>query len=199
MRALRPAAHWILPLALIAASVVVALPGDPAFELLRYQRSAVEDGELWRLLTAHVVHLGPEHLGMNVAGLVLVWLLVGRRYSANGWLLVLLAGVMTTGAGFWFLDPDLRWYVGLSGLLHGLLLAGALGGLRSMPVESSILTIGLVAKLVYEQFAGPVPGSESLAGGAVIVNAHLYGMICGGITALLLLLHQRIQRSHTLP
>ena len=40
-----------------------------------------------------------------------------------------------------------------------------------------------VGKIVWEQINGPVQSSELLSGGNVIVNAHLYGMIAGGITA----------------
>ncbi len=86
-------------------------------------------------------------------------------------------------AGFWFVDSELRWYVGLSGLLHGLLLAGAIAGIRSLPVESIVIAAVVVAKLAYEQIVGPLPGSESVAGAAVVVNAHLYGAIGGALAA----------------
>jgi hypothetical protein len=41
----------------------------------------------------------------------------------------------------------------------------------------------VVGKLLYEQLVGPLPGSESVAGGTVIVNAHLYGAVGGGLAA----------------
>jgi len=86
--------------------------------------------------------------------------------------------------GLWFLDPALSWYVGLSGLLHGLFAAGLLSRLRAAPAESLVLGGLLAAKLLVEQIAGPLPGSETSAGGAVVVNAHLYGT-AGGIAAAL--------------
>jgi len=52
-----------------------------------------------------------------LAGLLLVWLLVGLHYSTPQWLLVAAVTVLTMDAGFWFLDADMRWYVGLSGML----------------------------------------------------------------------------------
>jgi membrane associated rhomboid family serine protease len=88
-------------------------------------------------------------------------------------------------AGLWFLDPDIRWYVGLSGLLHGLLAAGAIGGFRALPGESVVIGALIAAKVGYEQLVGPLPGSESTAGGAVVVNAHLYGALGGVLFALL--------------
>jgi hypothetical protein len=70
--------------------------------------------------------------------------------------------------------------VGLSGVLHGLLVAGLLHGLMTPRRRESAVVLALVfAKLAYEQLAGPLPGSAATAGGAVIVDAHLYGAIAG--------------------
>jgi hypothetical protein len=41
----------------------------------------------------------------------------------------------------------------------------------------------VVGKVAYEQIAGPLPGSEATSGGAVIVDAHLYGIIGGTAVA----------------
>ena len=42
-----------------------------------------------------------------------------------------------------------------------------------------ILLLLLVAKISWEQFSGPVPGSELTSGGPVVVDAHLYGALGG--------------------
>ena len=88
-------------------------------------------------------------------------------------------------AGFWFLYPDLDWYVGLSGFMHGLLAAGLVVGIANRDRESIILAVLVLAKLLWEQTSGPLPGSESTSGGSVIVNAHLYG-VAGGLLAVAL-------------
>ena len=74
-------------------------------------------------------------------------------------------------------------YVGLSGLLHGLLAAGVVAGLGPRRREPQILAVILAAKIAYEQLAGPLPGSESTTGGTVIVAAHAYGAIAGALCA----------------
>jgi len=176
-------AHWKVALVVALVCVFVAAFGDDARELLRYERAAIADGEYWRLLSGHFVHLGYSHLALNLVGLLLVWLLVGRLYNTQRWLLVIAISIVVMDAGFWFLDADLGWYVGLSGLLHGLLLAGAIAGIRSLPAESFVICAVVVAKLVYEQISGPLPGSESVAGGAVVVNSHLYGAVGGALSA----------------
>lgn len=177
-----------VPLAIAAASLVAAALGEPGRLGLRWDREAIAGGELWRLVTGHFVHLNLGHFVLNLAGLVLVWVLVGTRYRPLGWWIVTILCLAAMDAGFWLLDPRLSWYVGLSGLLHGLLLAGTVGRLREAPLESAVLTLAVALKLAYEQYAGPLPGSEVSAGGPVVVDAHLYGALAGtaaGAAALL--------------
>ena len=85
--------------------------------------------------------------------------------------------------GLWLGSPQLAWYVGLSGLLHGMLAAGIVAGLAHRNSEALILAVVVAGKLAWEQFAGPLPGSEATSGGAVIVDAHLYGVIGGALVA----------------
>lgn len=170
-------ANWWLPGALIVAAGAIELAGSAGRELLRYERTGIGDSELWRLLSAHVTHLGPAHLALNVAGLVLVWHLAGRRLDLVAWCLSILIIALGVDAGLWFGNPDIEWYVGLSGVLHGMLVLGALAGLRTSRWESAILLVVVGAKLAYEQIAGPVPGSAVTAGGPVVIDAHFYGAV----------------------
>jgi hypothetical protein len=84
---------------------------------------------------------------------------------------------------FWFLDSGLGWYVGMSGLLHALLVAGIVTRFPVAKGESLALAALIAGKIAWEQLAGPLPGSEISAGGAVVVNAHLYGAIAGILAA----------------
>lgn len=171
---------------LTAFSILAAIPGASARELLRYDRTGIADGELWRLVTGHFAHLGAKHLTLNIAGLVVVWLLIGNGYSLRNWFLVIAFSLAVIDLGFWFLDPGLSWYVGMSGMLHAVLLAGIVSGLRNSPAESIVLGAMIAAKIAYEQLAGPLPGSEISAGGPVVVNAHLYGAVAGILAAVIM-------------
>jgi rhomboid family GlyGly-CTERM serine protease len=183
---LRRSTHWQVPAVITVFAISAAAFGTAGIEILKYDRLAIADGEYWRLLSGHFSHLGPEHLMLNIAGLVLVWLLVGRQYTTPQWTFVTAFSLVIITLGFWYADPNLIWYVGLSGLLHGLLIAGAIHGIKSQTVESTIMLVAVASKLIYEQFVGPLPGSEATAGGAVITNAHLYGAIGGAMAAAIL-------------
>ena len=171
---------WTFPLVVAVVCGLIGIGGEAARQLLKYDRLAIGSGEWWRLVTGHFAHLGFEHLALNLAGLVLVWVLVGKRASVLAWLIVSVTCVAVIDIGFWYADAQLLWYVGLSGLLHGLLVAGAIVGIKELPGESITILLLVLAKVIYEQMVGPLPGSEASAGGSVVVNAHLYGVI-GGI------------------
>lgn len=169
---------FLFSLTLALACLLLAVAGDAGREWLRYER-ALLPAEPWRLLTAHLVHLGWSHLILNLAGLALIWALVGEHLDPRRWLLVFAISAFAVSGGLWLFDPALRWYVGLSGVLHGLLVAGAVAGIGRRSREMLVL-LGLVSvKLAWEQWSGPLPGSEASAGGPVVVDAHLFGALAG--------------------
>ena len=182
-----PTLAWLVPGIVVLCALTLLLAGDPGREWLRFDRAGIAAGEVWRLLTGHLVHLGVSHTLLNLAGLILVWFLVGRAYAWQQWLWVMAGSIAAIDLGLWFGAPSLEWYVGLSGLLHGMLAAGIVAGLAGRSAETLLLAVVVAGKLAWEQFAGPLPGSETTSGGAVIVDAHLYGVIGGTLVALVLI------------
>ena len=174
---------WRLPGAIVIVALALLVSGDVGRESLRFDRTRIAAGEAWRLLTGHLVHLGETHALLNLVGLALVWFLVGRAFSARQWLWVIAGAVAAIDLGLWFGNPSLDWYVGLSGLLHGMLAAGIVAGLAGRSGEAIVLAVVVAGKLAWEQVAGPLPGSEATSGGAVIVDSHLYGVIGGTLVA----------------
>jgi rhomboid family GlyGly-CTERM serine protease len=194
-RGLRAAAVrqcWRFPGWLIIVASVLLVAGDFGREWFRFDRDAISDLEIWRLLSAHFVHLGTAHFLLNAAGLILVWLLVGRAFGFLHWAMLAVASIAAIDLGLWFFSPTLQWYVGLSGVLHGLLAAGIVAGLQNRGPEAVFLGIALLGKLAFEQFIGPMPGSEAAAGDTVVVDAHLYGAIGGAVAAAVLI---RVRRA----
>ena len=176
--------HWAVPVVIAIVAAVFELGGKPVRELLAFDRTGIAAGEAWRLLSGHFVHLGISHLALNLVGLALVWYLVGRQFTTVRWLFVAILSIVAMDAGFWWLNPELDWYVGLSGLLHGLLAAGLIDAVRERDREGLVIALFVIGKLAWEQWGGPLPGSEATAGGAVIVDAHLYGAVGGAVAGI---------------
>src|SRR6185503_7072600 len=149
--------------------------GDHAAQVLRYERAAVLSGEAWRLLTGHLVHADLSHLLWNVLGLVLVFVLFAGEYSPGEWIAVMLASTAAIDLGFLAFEPQIEWYVGLSGVLHGFMTAGLVAWLR---VRRDPLTVT----------------AESLTV-PVIHEAHSYGAIGGALCAMVLLARRGPERA----
>lgn len=182
---------FLLPIGLAMLSAGCTFGGFTLAAMLRYDRDAILAGQLWRLLTGHLVHLGASHLAMNLVGLALIWMLFGRLMSTRAWLATLLASALAVSLGLLAFNPGLTWYVGLSGVLHGMFLAGAILSIVAGYRAEIMLLAFIVAKLAWEQWAGPLPGSAEVAGGDVIVDAHLYGAIAGAFAAAVIVLWRR--------
>jgi rhomboid family GlyGly-CTERM serine protease len=165
---------------LLVACAVLLLPelgGDAGRALFRYDRAALAAGQWWRLLTAHVVHLDLEHAALNSLGLVLMWALFARDYRPGQWALILLSAITAIDAGLWLRDSTVTWYVGSSGVLHGVMAAGTLAHLRRRDLDGWLLAAFILVKVAYEQRTGALPFADSGAG--VIVDAHLFGALGG--------------------
>lgn len=182
-------------LAIAIGILCLVLQSAGLAELLRFDRQAIAGGQWWLLLSGNFVHLGKSHLWMNLAGFALVVALVWSHFTALQWFIITLFSSLVVGAGLYLLDPDVGWYVGFSGSLHGLILAGCLADLKTYPRSAGLLLVLIIGKLGWEQIAGALPGSESVAGGHVVVNAHLYGALGGAVIGIALLLARRIKKS----
>ncbi|MCF6234798.1 MAG: rhombosortase [Gammaproteobacteria bacterium] len=176
-----------IPLILILPALCIGIAGDTLIIPMRYDREAILSGELWRLITGNLAHLGWSHLLMNLASLILIWMLFGKALSTLTWAVIALVSSLFVTIGILLFSPMTGWYVGLSGMLHGLFIAGIFANLAQGYKLEYLLLIAIIAKLFWEQWYGPLPGSESFAGGRVIVNSHLYGAVAGLIAGIFIL------------
>jgi rhomboid family GlyGly-CTERM serine protease len=175
----RISAQWNQVLWLFLFVTCFSLQSAGLVSTLQFDRALIEQGHYWLLLTGHLVHLNWMHWALNMAGLVVVAAFFSLYGSILDWLFVLLFSAMVIGLGLYWFHPELIWYVGLSGVLHGLFIYGAIREIRFYPFSGYILLLLLTGKLIWEYMNGALPGSEEMTGGRVLVEAHLYGAIAG--------------------
>lgn len=168
---------WLFPMILTVLMLAVFLPDELFSEPLSFQRLLIVNGEYWRLLTAHIVHLNDTHLYLNLVGLWFICFLVGDRFKPIEWLALVLVLAFIVSLGLITFNPYLEHYVGFSGVLHGLLIAGLLKEFNTYAEKGLLILVAL--KLFYEQVFGPFSGSTELISGHIIVDAHFYGAIAG--------------------
>ncbi len=183
----------MLAVSLAVVSAAAMVGGPDLMQHLRYERSGILSGEVWRMLTAHIAHLGWEHLALNIAGLALLWMMFARLLSIGRWAIVVAGSGLGVSAGLLAFNPELHWYVGMSGLLHGMFVAGAVAGIQAgYRFEWALL--GLVAvKLAWERISGAATATEEIVGGSVVIDSHLYGAIAGLLVMLAIIAFDRMR------
>lgn len=175
--------HLLWLAILLLSAILQAADLVPAW---RFDRRLISDHDWWLLFSAHLVHLNWTHWALNMAGLGIVAFFFSQYGSLGQWLLVLSVSSVFVSVGIYWLNPEVVTYVGLSGVLHGLFLYGALHESRHYPLSGYVLLLLLVGKLAWEFFNGAMPGSEEFTGGRVVTDAHLYGAI-GGVASFAML------------
>lgn len=198
-----PRSKWLLCLGVSFCALALTYWPD-GLTHFRYDRAGLSSGQAWRVLTAHFVHLNTPHLLFNLLGLFLLCELLWNRMSPIHALgLFATAAVGVSGLLYW-LHPELAWYAGLSGALHGIWAGCALAGWSLLTIPSDALSRGvssgwktlpmrwpvsrcicaigmvlLVAKLALEFRYGPSVRTEQMIGSPVVAVAHLYGAMIG--------------------
>lgn len=172
-----PALRHLPFLFLFCISFLLHVLGFDEHSRLAYDRDAIQAGEWWRLFTAHLLHINEEHLLLNLAALALIWLIFVRHHPQVSWSIYILCISLGTGVGLLTFSFPIHWYVGLSGLLHGLVAAGLLLKLPQQRRLAAAVGLLLAVKLGWEQIAGISPVSGPLIEAPVVVDAHLYGTL----------------------
>ncbi len=168
---------WLAPLLLMLLLLATECGGEVVRLALRFDRSAIEAGQWWRLLSGNFVHLGWYHWMLNEIGIAVLVMLCPESLS----IAVLARRVLVIGAGMalclYRFVPSLQTYVGMSGVIHGLFVLGLLPQVLKRDLISLGCLVFLLGKLGYEQFAGAPISDEAAIGGSVITDSHFYGAL----------------------
>jgi len=136
------------------------------FDRLIYDRTAVLNGEWWRLLSAHLVHMDVIHLSQNLAGLLLILLITVRcAVSPRAFARAIVLAVLLINSAL-LLMPWIDWYLGLSGVLYAL----AVFSIGMTYQRAGLLVcLGLIGTVVW----------QTISSGEALAEAHLMGLMAG--------------------
>ena len=146
-----------------------------------YNRDAIANGEYWRLITGHFIHLNNMHLLLNMLGVGLVLMLFDNVLAIWQWLVVLLASAFIISVLMYLNLPQVQGYVGLSGVIHGLYVLASMR-LLIQPKERNlaiILILLVTLKLLTENRGQGISFTADMIGGHVLLQAHLFGALVG--------------------
>ncbi len=158
-------------------------------ELLQYDRHAIAEGQIWRVVTGHAVHFGLDHFAWDAAVfavlLLLCWRVDPRRCLAS-----LVFATFAIPAALFALQPELSTYRGLSGIDSALYVTGALAlgqrywseGRRSLGTLAFASVAALAGKVAYELATGQTLFVDvASAGFEGVPLAHVTGGLAGGM------------------
>lgn len=178
-------------LVIVLPCLLLNIAGDPARHALEYDRLAILHGQVWRIFTGNFVHLGWGHVGEDMAGYVLLCLLLEDVLPEWRCPLLVVLGAFGVGIGILLGDPGLHWYMGVSGALNTLWIAGAMLLMFQRDWIGWVLATFLSIKIIYEQLHGPLPWSISTTGGPIAVDSHLYGAFTGVMLGFFMVVRKR--------
>ncbi|MCF1503414.1 rhombosortase [Afifella sp. H1R] len=181
----RPRLPWFtLGLAALTAALYALAGGAPSG--LVYDRAAIEAGEVWRLVTGHLVHLDLHHLGYNLGALLALGIAYelapfgGPRRLA---LHIFGFGALAVTATLLAVFPDTLRYCGLSAVLNTLYATLTLGLWKETREKIWLFALAAnVAKIAWEAAFGPI-FSAGLAWPPHL-GAHVAGLVAGCLVAL---------------
>jgi rhomboid family GlyGly-CTERM serine protease len=175
-------------LAVASAGLLVSF-GPGASELsasLRLDRAAVLHGELWRLLSGHLVHGWPRLAVFDLGAIMILGTWIEQRSRADLTLAVVLAALLSSTAVLG-LRPDLALYQGSSALAAALFVVCAAHLARSGqdgrgPALAATALLCLGAKLTLESSGlWPSPALAKVPGVESVAVAHAAGALAGAL------------------
>ena len=169
----------IFTLTMVAITTLLFFSHDLT-SLCVYEREFIKEGEFWRIFSAHFVHFSFVHYILSNMAFLIVGVAVEQKKDSNfGWLLFFMA--WSIGLGLLCFEPNMLYYGGLSGMVHGLLYYRALLGLKEhQPYRSMSQMVLLLLPLkvcfeFYEQSS--LLSSFSKQTFQVVPLSHLLGMV----------------------
>jgi len=171
-----------LAIALCLTACVYALSLLP--QVLQLEPTAVAQGQLWRLITAHFTHSHFNHYLINT---IAAWILYFGFFSfVSGVELIKYSAVysLLISLGLLAFYPEIIWYNGLSGLLHALLLHFSVqAAVNRRPLYWSAVVI-VWLKVLLESISTYTGYVAYLGEMQVISEAHLIGVIAATVIAM---------------
>lgn len=148
---------------------------------LSFNRIAISNNEIWRLLSGGLVHANEFHLLLNIIGLFCLLMLYELQIKVIIWFFVSLSLVFSINTILYLFLPSTIFYLGFSGALHGLFVWYSIQEWRRKHSWYPVLVIFLlIAKLCLDVLSTD-SFSSHLISMRVHWQAHWIGAFLGGL------------------
>ena len=189
---LKNLSDWRFVIAAIAIMAVLQTIGPETF---RYERDWIDTGQIWRVLSAHWVHVGWMHWLLNSLGLLIMVTLTTPGWSLPRWIFSTVSMALGISILMTLFNPEVRDFAGHSGVLYGLYLLGAISLYAQDRLVALLVAAAIVIKILMEQFQFYDFNTGGLIGARVVVDSHLYGVFMAIAIALVWTTYTMNQRT----
>ena len=171
-------------LVVVVACVLLAVAPAALIERLSGNRSAILQGEFWRLWSGHVVHFSLRHALIDSATLLVISGIAEAEFGSRRVALLLLVGAPLMSIGMMFATPELIDYRGASAIAVMLATAVGVSWWRSRAASRcvlGVLALGLLAKIGCDAVGMSLTLAELPDAVRVAWQGHLLGAVLGGL------------------
>ncbi|KPA16204.1 rhombosortase [Candidatus Magnetomorum sp. HK-1] len=169
------APRWTLILS--GVFIILYLLGENVFNALVLDKQLFLQGEYWRFLTGHFVHITFSHFFWDLLAFIILGSIIELNSKIDLFLSLILGCVFIS---IWFCALESKWpsYCGLSGTLNGLLVVAVVPLWKKTKDNMLILVLfATLAKIVFETITNKTVFVSSPVN--PIHGAHIVGFIAG--------------------
>jgi len=135
---------------------------------------------LWQWITPSLVHYNWIHWFLNIANLFIMIFLFQDAWNSKKFVFLFSLFSFFIMLSLYMYSPDVKYYVGMSGVLYGIVLYGALKTVLSQKFISSVVLLYVMMKLFADKIVNHYMGVDVLLGDMIVIeDVHWYGAISG--------------------
>ena len=172
-----------LALSLVAAIMHLA-PG--AAEWLQYERAAIANGQVWRILSCHWTHYSLSHLGWVCAAFLALGMLC-EKSGRSRFLVCVVVSALIIPVAVWSFAPEITELRGLSGIASALFALLAVqtfkhslwNGQKALCALVAVAFVAFLVKIGLEATGSALLVDQATAGMVPVPLCHLVGAVVG--------------------
>jgi len=149
-------------------------------EILYFNIESASQGQYWRYITGHFIHYSWLHCICNLLGLYCLYYIFSHKKSELNWYLPTIFIIFFISFGLASTSDNLKWYIGYSDILIGLLSYSSVKTFDQNALLSFAFLLFMTTYIASQTiFGGELVQSTYLTGINAASYAHLFGLIGG--------------------
>jgi rhomboid family GlyGly-CTERM serine protease len=157
--------------------LVFGIIPEPFRQSLYFTAQSFSDGQWWLLLSCQWVHLNFLHTVSNIAGVILLCVLILPKESAIRLALCTVSCLLSISVLLAFLPDLYAFYAGFSGVLYGLFFWGGISHWKQDKAVAALMLAAIIGKVAWDLVGPSAYERVDWLGARIAVEAHMAGIV----------------------